>query len=82
MFFKFQPKKYDFDLYKQFFMQKMEQSCETLNFKKSKGLESFDIFKKITKNIIFLNYFHIYYVAKLGSIILWMIIILNTPQNL
>ncbi len=35
-------------------MQKMEQIYKILNYEKSKWLESYDIFKKVTKNINFI----------------------------
>jgi len=36
IFTKFRPEKYDFDLYKGFFIRKMVQICQILNFKNSK----------------------------------------------
>jgi len=69
IFAKFRPEKYDFNLFKGFFMWKMAQIRQILNFKNSKLLDFYNNLKKVAKNIegfCFFSYLHIYYVAKFG----------------
>ncbi len=64
-------------------MGKMAQLPQISNFKNSKLPESYATFQNVVKNIegFFFPYFHIYYVAKFGKIIFWMIVTSAKSQN-